>query len=66
MNFKVEGTLRRGIGPSQGHNLHKTAQTQNKSRQTCVLRVEFEPTIPVFEQAKTFLAYDRSANDIGF
>jgi hypothetical protein len=31
---------------------HKTTQTQNKRTQTCMPRVEFEPTIPVFERAK--------------
>jgi hypothetical protein len=30
-----------------------------------MLRVEFEPTIPVFEQAKTVHALDRAATVIG-
>jgi hypothetical protein len=34
---------------------HRTTQAQNKRTQTSMLRVGFEPTIPVFEQAKTFL-----------
>jgi hypothetical protein len=29
---------------------HRTAQTQNKRTQTSMLRVGFEPTIPVFER----------------
>jgi hypothetical protein len=32
---------------------HRTTQTQNKRTQTSVLRVGFEPTIPVFELALT-------------
>jgi hypothetical protein len=44
-----------GVDPSQGRYL---AQTQNKHRQTSMPRVEFEPTIPVFERAKTFHAIE--------
>jgi hypothetical protein len=40
---------------------HKTTQTQNKRTQTSVPWVEFEPTIPVFQQAKTVRALDRAA-----
>jgi hypothetical protein len=32
---------------------HRTAQTQNKRTQTSIPQVGFEPTIPVFERAKT-------------
>jgi hypothetical protein len=32
---------------------HKTPQTQNNSTSTSMSGVGFEPTIPVFEQAKT-------------
>jgi hypothetical protein len=32
---------------------HRTAQTQNKRTQTYMSQVGFEPTIPVFERAKT-------------
>jgi hypothetical protein len=32
---------------------HKTTQIQNKSTQTSMLLVGFEPTMPVFERAKT-------------
>jgi hypothetical protein len=43
--------LGRGISPSQGRYLY-TEQTQNKRTQTSMLRVGFEPTIPVFERVK--------------
>jgi hypothetical protein len=40
---------------------HRTAQTQNKRTQTSMPQVGFEPTIPVFERAKTVHALDRAA-----
>jgi hypothetical protein len=42
---------------------HRTTQTQNKSINTkrAMLRVEFEPTIPASERAKTVHALDRVA-----
>jgi hypothetical protein len=43
---------------------HRTTQTQNKRTQKSSL-VGFEPTIPVFERAKTFHALDRVATMIG-
>jgi hypothetical protein len=51
------GLLGRGISPSQGRYLTQT--------QTAMPRVGFEPTIPVFERAKTFHALDRAASVIG-
>jgi hypothetical protein len=39
---------------------HRTTQTQNKRTQTPMPRVGFEPTIPVFERAKTVHALDRA------
>jgi hypothetical protein len=42
-----------------------TAQTQNKRTQTSMPQVGFEPTIPVFERAKTVHALDRAAAVIG-
>jgi hypothetical protein len=39
--------------------------TINADRQTSMPRVEFEPTIPVFERAKTVHALDRAATVIG-
>jgi hypothetical protein len=38
----------------------RTTQQQNKRTQTSVPQVGFEPTIPVFERAKTFYALDRA------
>jgi hypothetical protein len=39
--------------------------TQNKCTQTSMSRLGFEPTIPVFERAKTVHALDHSATLIG-
>jgi hypothetical protein len=44
---------------------HRTTQTQNKCTQTSMSRVGFEPTIPVFEPAKTIRILDRAATVIG-
>jgi hypothetical protein len=44
---------------------HRTTQKQNKHTQTSISRVGFEPTIPVFELAKTVHALDRAATEIG-
>jgi hypothetical protein len=43
----------------------RTTKTQNKRTQTSMPRVEFEPTIPVFERAKTVHALDCAATVIG-
>jgi hypothetical protein len=45
---------------------HKTAQTQNKRTQSSMPRVRFEPTTPVFEQAKTDYALDHATTIIGY
>jgi hypothetical protein len=45
---------------------HRTTQTQNKSTQTFMPRVEFEPTIPLFERTKSVHAWDRAATVMGF
>jgi hypothetical protein len=45
---------------------HRTTQTQNTRTQTSMPRVGLEPTIPVFERAKTVHASDRTATAIGF
>jgi hypothetical protein len=55
------GFLGRGISPSQGRSLHTKQHTQNKRTQTSMPWVGFEPTIPVFERAKTFHALDRAS-----
>jgi hypothetical protein len=44
---------------------HRTTETQNKRSQTSVPLVGFEPTIPVFERAKTVHDLDRAATLIG-
>jgi hypothetical protein len=44
---------------------HRTTQTQNKRTQTSMPRVVYEPTIPVFERAKTVHALGRAATVIG-
>jgi hypothetical protein len=44
---------------------YRTTQTQNKRTQTSMPRVGFEPTIPVFERAKTVHALDRAVTPIG-
>jgi hypothetical protein len=41
------------------------AQTQNKRKKAFKPQVEFEPTIPVFQLAKTVHAVDRAATAIG-
>jgi hypothetical protein len=44
---------------------HRTTQTWNNRTQTPMPRVEFEPTIPAFERAKTVQALDNMATVIG-
>jgi hypothetical protein len=44
---------------------HRTIQTQNKSTQTFMSPVGFEPTIPASKRAKTVHALDRAATVIG-
>jgi hypothetical protein len=44
---------------------HRTSQIQNKRTQTSMPRVEFEPTTPAFERAKTVHALDRAVTVIG-
>jgi hypothetical protein len=45
--------------------LYRTTQTQQKSGQASILRVGFEPTIPIFEQAKIFHNLDGAATVTG-
>jgi hypothetical protein len=45
--------------------LHRTTQTQNKRTQISITWVGIEPTIPVFERAKTYHALERVATAIG-
>jgi hypothetical protein len=44
---------------------HRATQTQNKRTQTSMPPMGFEPTIPVFERAKTVHALDHAATVIG-
>jgi hypothetical protein len=44
---------------------HRTTQKQNKRTQTSIPLVGFEPTIPVFERAKTVHALDLAVTVIG-
>jgi hypothetical protein len=59
------GLLGRGISPSQGRYIHTEQHKQNKRTQTSMPHVGFEPTIPVFERAKTVHALHRAATVIG-
>jgi hypothetical protein len=59
------GLIERGIDPSQGHNEHKDNTSENKHTQTSISVTEFEPTTPVFDQAKAVHALDRAATVIG-
>jgi hypothetical protein len=58
------GLLGRRISLSQGRYL-RTEQPTNKRTQISMFRVGFQPTIPVFEQAKRVHALDRAATVIG-
>jgi hypothetical protein len=59
------GLLEPGIGPSQGRYLYTGQHKENKRTETSMPQVEFEPTIPVFEWAKTVHALVRAATVIG-
>jgi hypothetical protein len=63
-SFSVGRTPRMGISPSQGRYLHTEQHKQNKRTQTSMSRVGFEPTIPVFERAKTVHSIDSAATVI--
>jgi hypothetical protein len=57
--------LGRGISSSQGRYLYTVQHKQNKRTQTSMSQMGFEPTIPVFERAKTVHDLDRTATVIG-
>jgi hypothetical protein len=62
------GLLGGGISPvARPLPTHRTTQTQNEHThtQTSMSSVAFEPTIPVFERAKTVNVLDRAATMIG-
>jgi hypothetical protein len=50
--------------PSQDRYIHVTTKTQNKRKKTPMPQAGFEPTIPVFERAKTVHASDCAATVI--
>jgi hypothetical protein len=58
------GFLGREISPSQVRYLHTVQHKQNKSTQTSMPRVWFEPTIPLFERAKMAHTLDSAATVI--
>jgi hypothetical protein len=59
------GLLGRRISLSQVRYLHTGQHKQNKPTNTSMPQVGLEPTIPVFERAKTVHALDRAATEIG-
>jgi hypothetical protein len=60
--YTVGRTPRTGDQPVQGRYLHTGQHKHNKRTQTYM---RFEPTIPVFERAKTVHTLDRAATVIG-
>jgi hypothetical protein len=52
------------ISPTQGHFVHTGQYRQNKHTQTSMPLVGFDPTVSVFEPAKTVHTLDRSATVI--
>jgi hypothetical protein len=58
------GLLERGISQPQGLYLHTGHHKENKRTQTSISPVRVEPTIQVFEQAKTVHALYHTANVI--
>jgi hypothetical protein len=60
--YTVSSTPWKGDQPvARPLSTHTATQTQNKRTQTSIPRVGFEPTIPVFERAKTVHVFDRAA-----
>jgi hypothetical protein len=63
--YTVGKTPWTGLSLSQGRYLHTGQYKQNKRTQTSMPQMGFEPTIPVFERAKTVHDLDRTATVIG-
>jgi hypothetical protein len=61
MIFYIVSTTPRTMNQPAAMTLpaHKSAQTQNKRKQTYIAQVGFEPTIPVFERMTTVHALNR-------
>jgi hypothetical protein len=64
INTQSVGLFGRGISPSQGRYLYTERHKHRINKQTSMPREGFEPTIPVFERAKTVHALDRAATEI--
>jgi hypothetical protein len=62
--YTVGTTFGRGISPSQGLYLY-TEQHKQRIKHTDIHELGFEPTISVFERAKTVHALDGAATVIG-
>jgi hypothetical protein len=62
---QLVGHRGRRIIPPQGRYLYTGQHKQNKRTQTYMPQVGFEPTIQVFERAKTVHALYRAATVIG-
>jgi hypothetical protein len=62
---KLVGLFGQGISPSQDLYLYTGQHKHDKRTQTSTPRVEFEPTNPVLEGAKTVHALDGAATGFG-
>jgi hypothetical protein len=60
------GLLKRVTSPSQGFYLYTEQHIHRVNTQISMPQVGFEPTIAVFERAKTFHVLDRAATAIGY
>jgi hypothetical protein len=56
LSIKSVGLFGREISPLQGRYLHTRQHKLNERTQTSMPRLGFEPTIPVFERAKTVMS----------
>jgi hypothetical protein len=59
------GLLGQGISLSQGHYVYTEHHEHRTNTQTSMPQVGFEPTTPLFKQAKTVHSLDRAATEIG-
>jgi hypothetical protein len=64
--YTVGRLLGRWISPSQGRYLLTEQHKHRTNAHTSMPRVGFEPTIPVFERAKTVHALDRAYNAVWY
>jgi hypothetical protein len=61
-----QNSLDKGLARREAATCTQDSQTQNKSIQTSMPQVGFEPTIQVFERAKTVHALHCAATVIGY